>query len=195
MKRPIILASQSPRRRDLIQLLDRTVHCTSADLEEKVNAHEKPEAVVMGLAFQKLMAAFQQSEADLKALDGIWIGSDTVVTLDGVIYGKPEDEADAYRMLSNLSGKTHQVLTGVALYVPTQNTKLVFYETTDVTFRTLSNELIQWYLNTGDHRDKAGAYGIQNQGARLVRKIQGDFFNVVGLPVASIDEMLSQLSL
>lgn len=195
MNRPIILASQSPRRRELIQVLNRPVSCVSADMEEPINHGETPEAVVLALAFQKVMAAHKQNEADLKAEDAIWLGSDTIVALDGAIYGKPESDEQAKIMLRALSGKTHQVLTGVALYVPELQLKYVFYERTQVTFRMLDEALIDWYIASGEHRDKAGSYGIQQLGARLVKGIEGDFFNVMGLPVAAIDETLKQLAL
>lgn len=195
MNRPIILASQSPRRRELILVLNRPVSCVSADMEEPINHGETPEAVVLALAFQKVMAAHKQNEADLKAEDAIWLGSDTIVALDGAIYGKPESDEQAKIMLRALSGKTHQVLTGVALYVPELQLKYVFYERTQVTFRMLDEALIDWYIASGEHRDKAGSYGIQQLGARLVKGIEGDFFNVMGLPVAAIDETLKQLAL
>lgn len=195
MKRGIVLASQSPRRRELIQILERPVVCVSAEMEEIVAEHETPEAVVMALAFEKVMAAYEQAEDSLKREDYIWLGSDTIVALDGVIYGKPVSDEHARQMLSALSGKEHHVLTGVAFYVPKLNLKYVFYERTRVRFRTLEDELINWYIASGEHKDKAGSYGIQNLGARLVRSIEGDFFNVMGLPVAAIDETLKQLAL
>lgn len=195
MKRGIVLASQSPRRRELIQILERPVVCVSAEMEEIVAKHETPEAVVMALAFEKVMAAYEQAEDSLKREDYIWLGSDTIVALDGVIYGKPVSDEHARQMLSALSGKEHHVLTGVAFYVPKLNLKYVFYERTRVRFRTLEDELINWYIASGEHKDKAGSYGIQNLGARLVRSIEGDFFNVMGLPVAAIDETLKQLAL
>lgn len=195
MNRPIILASQSPRRRELIQILNRPVTCVSAELEEKVNASESPEAVVLALAFEKVMAAFNQSIAEIQQQDAVWLGSDTIVALEGQIFGKPTSDDDAISMLKKLSGKKHQVLTGVALYAPSQNLKYVFYEVTQVTFRELDQSLIDWYIASGEHSDKAGSYGIQNLGARLVKCIEGDFFNVMGLPVAAIDETLKQLAL
>lgn len=186
----IILASQSPRRKELIQVLDRPFKTFSVDLEEKVIPGESPEQVVMSLAFEK-------AEAACKALgeDGIYIGSDTIVSLNGEIFGKPIDRQDAKEMLEKLSGKTHQVFTGLALIDPVGKHKQVIYVKTDVVFRTLSEELIQWYLNTGEPFDKAGAYGIQGFGSRLVTSISGDFFNVVGLPVVALDQLLTQFAL
>lgn len=195
MNRPIVLASQSPRRRELIQVLNRPVSCVSADLDEPMNDDETPEAVVLALAFEKVMAAYKQNEGIANAEQSIWIGSDTIVAQDGIIYGKPVSDDHAEHMLKQLSGKTHQVLTGVALYVPELKLKYVFYERTEVTFRELDQALIDWYIASGEHRDKAGSYGIQQLGARLVRGIKGDFFNVMGLPVAAIDETLKQLAL
>lgn len=195
MNRPIVLASQSPRRRELIQVLNRPVSCVSADLHEPMNDDETPEAVVLALAFEKVMAAYKQNEGIANAEQSIWIGSDTIVAQDGIIYGKPVSDDHAEHMLKQLSGKTHQVLTGVALYVPELKLKYVFYERTEVTFRELDQALIDWYIASGEHRDKAGSYGIQQLGARLVRGIKGDFFNVMGLPVAAIDETLKQLAL
>lgn len=169
--------------------------CVSAELEEKVNESETPEAVVLALAFEKVMAAYAQASEELQSQDAIWLGSDTIVALEGQIFGKPSSDKDAISMLTKLSGKKHQVLTGVALYVPSHNLKYVFYEVTQVTFRELDQSLIEWYIASGEHSDKAGSYGIQNLGARLVKSIEGDFFNVMGLPVAAIDETLKQLAL
>lgn len=186
----IILASQSPRRKELIQVLDRPFKTFSVDIEEKVIPGERPEQVVMSLAFEKAEAASRALEED-----GLYIGSDTIVSLEGLIFGKPVNREDAKLMLTQLSGKTHQVYTGIAIIDPLEKRKQVTYVKTDVVFRVLNEELINWYLDTNEPFDKAGAYGIQGFGSRLVHSISGDFFNVVGLPVAALDELLTQFAL
>lgn len=188
--KPLILASQSPRRRELIKLLDRPFEILSVEIDEVVRPGDTPEQVVCALAFEKAFAAASHSH-----LSGCFIGSDTVVAIDGAIYGKPDNRQGAKAMLESLSGRTHQVFTGVALVDLEMNIKVVKAVCTDVVFRTLTDELIEWYLDTGEYDGKAGAYGIQGFGARLVEGIHGDFFNVVGFPVAAIDQMLTELAL
>lgn len=190
MSECILLASQSPRRRELIQLLERPVEFLSVDLLEEVRPNESPEQVVMALSFEKAYAAFEEKKGEY-----IYVGSDTVVSLDGCIYGKPSSVEDARQMLQNLSGREHDVFSGIAIVAPHKNIKYVTYVQTKVTFRNLSSELIQWYLDTGEAFDKAGAYGIQGKGARLISKISGDFYNVVGLPIGVLDELLTQFAL
>lgn len=186
----IILASQSPRRKELIQVLNRPFKTFSADICEVVNEGESPEQVVMALAFQKAHEAVKTLNED-----AVYIGADTVVSLNNEIFGKPSDRQEAYDMLKALSGKKHQVFTGLAVIDPKKGIKYTCSVKTDVYFRELEASLIEWYLDTGEANDKAGAYGIQGFGSRLVHKIEGDFFNVVGLPVVTLDELLTQFAL
>lgn len=180
----LILASGSPRRQELLKLIaeDFTVHPVDAD-----------ETLPQGMPVE-MAAAFL---ADLKAKeaarlfpDDIVIGCDTVVILGDEIMGKPRDREDAHRMLRALSGESHSVLTGTSLYHGKQTS--VFTTETLVTFYPLSDAEIEAYLDTGEPFDKAGAYGIQGKGALLVQGIEGDYFNVVGLPVAALSRALRQ---
>ena len=180
----IILASGSPRRQELLKLVTEDFEICPVDADETI-----PEGMPVQMA-----AAFL---ADLKASscaklfpDKIVIGCGTIVVHEGEMMGKPKDREDAFRMLRRLSGEVHSVLTGVSLYYNTQTT--VFTTETSVEFYTLSNDEINAYLDTGEPFDKAGAYGIQGKGSLLVRGIEGDYFNVVGLPVASLSRNLKQ---
>jgi septum formation protein len=188
--KPLILASQSPRRRELIKLLDRPFEVVSIEVDEIVREFESPEHVVCALAFEKAFAAVSRDHEF-----GCYIGSDTVVAIEGKIFGKPLNREEAKAMLLTLSANTHQVYTGIALIDQERNIKVVKAVRTDVVFRELTDSLIEWYLNTGEYDGKAGAYAIQGYGSRLVDSIHGDFFNVVGLPIATIDQMLTELAL
>ncbi len=180
----IILASQSPRRRALLEqmgITDFTV--LPARGQEDMSAELTPEHLVETLALNK-----GREVAARTAAGNLIIAADTVVALHGEVLGKPQDEADAYRMLQLLSGETHAVHTGVAVLWDGQ--ALCEHETTLVRFRTLSDREIRAYIATGEPMDKAGAYGIQGRGAVLVEGIQGDYCNVVGLPVCRLSRML-----
>lgn len=174
----IILASASPRRKELLTLAGVDFTVKVADVEEIIPENAGPDEVVKSLSLQKAQAVATENP------DSIVIGSDTVVALDGVILGKPKDEADAVRMLSTLSGRRHTVYTGVAL-ISGEKVKN-FCEATEVEFYDLTKEEIEAYVATKDCMDKAGAYGIQSKGCILIRKIDGDYFNVVGLPVSRV---------
>jgi len=180
----LILASASPRRQELLQRIttDFTVHPVDAD--ETLPAGMPTELAASFLADVKAQAAAKLFPDDLV------IGCDTIVTMDDEIMGKPRDREDAFRMLRRLSGETHKVMTGVALYCEGKST--VFTSETLVTFYPLSDAEIEAYLDTGEPFDKAGAYGIQGQGSLLVERIEGDYFNVVGLPVSALSRALAQ---
>ena len=178
-----ILASGSPRRQELLKLVTEDFAVCPVDVDETL-----PEGMPVEMA-----AAFL---ADKKAAAGavlypenIVLGCDTVVLLGDEIMGKPKDRDDAFRMLRALSGETHSVLTGVSLYLGKQTT--VFTSETMVTFYPLTDAEIEAYLETGEPFDKAGAYGIQGKGSLLVERIEGDYFNVVGLPVAALSRQLA----
>lgn len=181
----IILASQSPRRQELLKLLRSNFEIQVSDVDETFPAGMEPAQVVEGLAARKARAVH-----DLRP-DTAVIGADTIVVIDGDILGKPADRSDAEAMLRRLSGRTHQVYTGVAICAPGRME--VFSCCTDVCFAALSDEDVSWYLSTDEPYDKAGAYGIQGYGARLIEGIHGDFFNVMGLPVCELSKYLRKM--
>ncbi len=174
----IILASASPRRRELLTLAGVAFTVETADTDETVPASASPEETVRMLSRRKAEAVAQ------KHPDAAVIGADTVVEIDGRILGKPADDAQAKQMLAMLSGRTHHVHTGVTILRGEKG--VTFHRTTAVTFYPLTASEIDAYVATGDCRDKAGAYGVQSRGCMLVEKIDGDYFNVVGLPVAAV---------
>lgn len=186
-----ILASNSPRRRELIERIDPETEFLSGNVDEYLPEGISPEKAVIMLAEKKaLCAGGLLTAAERK--DATVIGCDTAVALGDRIYGKPADEADAARMLAELSGKTHQVYTGVCL-LGEDKRHISFAEKTDVTFRRLDPKEIIAYVQTGDPMDKAGAYGIQGGGAAFVDNYVGDFDNVVGLPVRRLKKELEAL--
>ena len=173
----LILASSSPRRKELLENLHLTFEVFSCNVDESFNPALTPEEIVMELSSRKAKAVSKQKPASFI------IGSDTVVVLEGTVLGKPKDRADALTMLQSLSGKTHAVYTGVAIITPEEK-EIQFYVKTDVVFWELSDEEIEAYIHTGEPFDKAGAYGIQGIGSMFVKEIHGDYFAVVGLPVS-----------
>ena len=172
----IILASASPRRRELLAQAGFEFEVVTSDVDEVIDPSLTPDKLVMSLARQKAQAV-AQNRADCAV-----IGSDTVVVLDGKVLGKPRDEADAVRMLESLSGRKHEVYTGVCIAFAGETH--CFFERTSVNFCELDGEQIKAYVATGEPMDKAGAYGIQGKGCVLVEGIEGDYFNVVGFPVS-----------
>ncbi|MCQ6273523.1 septum formation inhibitor Maf [Bacillus sp. V3B] len=172
----LILASSSPRRKELLENLQLSFNTVSSDVDEHYDPEWKPDRIVMELAFRKAKFVFKDYPASFV------IGSDTVVVNDNHVLGKPQNREEAFSMLKSLSGKTHSVYTGVAIVTPTN--EQTFFEKTDVVFWELSDEEINKYLDTGEPFDKAGSYGIQGFGRLLVKGITGDYFSVVGLPVA-----------
>lgn len=190
----LILASASPRRRELLQAAGIPFTVQATDIPEVPADGEQPRAFAERLAREKAHVIAQQHP--LEAV----LGADTVVVVGGLILGKPEDAPDARRMLRMLSGKTHEVITAVCLISPNQlatgNRQLatespdVRSESTQVTFAPLSDADIEFYISTGEPMDKAGAYGIQGVAARWIPRIAGDYSNVVGLPVALVCQML-----
>ena len=181
----IILASASPRRRELLKNITDDFTVRVSDADESTVGGLSPEQTVRALAELKADAVYAGNEEE------IIIAADTVVAADGQILGKPRDEADAFAMLKMLSGKTHEVFTGVCIRTPAAQT--VFSERTEVEFYPLSDDEITAYIKTGEPSDKAGAYGIQGKGCLLVKRINGDYFNVVGLPVAALSRELKKL--
>lgn len=188
----IILASASPRRKELLEQIGLTFQVIVSQVEEKVTT-DIPCQVVEQLSEQKaeaVLSQLQKAETEsLKQEEVLVIGADTIVAAEKEILGKPKDEAEAVKMLQQLQGKTHQVYTGVTLLHRDRMGKLekkVFSEATRVTFYPMSQEEILTYTATGDPLDKAGAYGIQGFCARYIQGIEGDYNNVVGLPVGRL---------
>ena len=183
----IILASQSPRRRTLLEQMGlRDFRVVSPDIEEHMERELPPEELVRRISLEKALAVQAQ-----EGPGPIIIAADTVVALDGAVLGKPEDELEAFKMLSTLSGCRHQVYTGLTV-LHGEERHTVSEETT-VTFRELTGEEIDRYIATGEPMDKAGAYGVQGYGALLVERIQGDYYNVMGLPVCRLGLLLREL--
>ena len=174
----IILASAAPRRRELMELAGYDFEVICADIVEAVPENVQPQEVVMSLALQKAQAVAKDHRKSAV------VGSDTVVALDGKILGKPRSEKEAAEMLRSLSGRSHKVYTGVAIVCGEKVTS--FFEETEVEFYPLTDQEILDYVATGEPMDKAGAYGIQGRGAVLVKRINGDYFNVMGLPISKV---------
>lgn len=188
----IILASASPRRQELLQLLGIEFRVVPSDFDEKSAVAWPPEAHVMESAGGKAADIASRIE------DCVVIGADTVVVVDDRILGKPSDPDDARRMLSLLSGRSHYVYTGLAVILHSEG-KTVHaardFVRTEVCFGELSDATIDHYVATGEPLDKAGAYGIQERGSLLVEGIVGDYFNVVGLPIYRLSRMLTEVGI
>lgn len=183
-----ILASQSPRRKELLARVVSDFDVRVSHVEEVVPVGLQPQEVVIYLAKIKAEAVAKELKQEQPAQRFAVIGADTVVALDHQIMGKPKDRADCVRMISALSGREHAVYTGVAVVVDGRTES--FYERTAVRLLQLSDEEINWYASLDEPYDKAGAYGIQGYGSLLVEGICGDYFNVMGLPVASLRRRL-----
>lgn len=184
----LILASASPRRAELLRAAGFDFDVVVTDVDESIREGERPRDYVRRLAAEK-------SAAGLKACttsDVVVLGSDTTVAIDDEILAKPVDDADAASMLRRLSGRTHEVMTGVSLRHGAYEIGRV--ETTTVEFAKLTDEDISWYVGSGEGRDKAGAYAIQGLASRFVPRIDGSYSNVVGLPVACVLELLREIS-
>ena len=181
----IVLASNSPRR---IEMIKKYVDIITyiPDIVEKVNYFDYPQTTVMKVAFEKALNVYLKYKEN-----ALIIAADTIVYLDEIM-GKPKDEAEAYKMLSLLSGKTHYVFTGICIIDTESSKKIVDYEKTQVVFNELTEGLIKRYLKTYEYLDKAGAYGIQGYGELLVKEIHGCYNNVKGLPIAKLNNLLSK---
>ncbi len=188
MNQALILASKSPRRRELLTQLGYLFTCLSADIDESIARQEKPADYVLRLALAKAQAILDVSDENTTVL-----GSDTCVLIDNEILLKPQNFADSQRMLTLLSGRQHQVLTAVAVINLQQ--QLSTLVKTNVFFKKLSPVEIQNYWQTGEPQDKAGSYGIQGIGGQFVTKIQGSYSAVVGLPLYETVELLSQVGI
>lgn len=190
---PLILASASPRRQELLRNAGIEFLVHAANVPEQIIPGESPEACVERLACAKARAAYEQRTAEQSRCSVL--GADTVVVIDGEgekeILGKPADAADAARMLQRLSGREHRVITGVCLLAPGPPPRMVIrHEVTRVTMSALTELEISDYVASGEPMDKAGAYAIQGRASRWIPKIEGCYFNVVGLPVSLVYHML-----
>lgn len=181
----LLLASASPRRRELIALLQKDFEYIAVDADESVEPDTDPAAAAESVAVRKALAAKELECAKGKYI----ISADTVVALDGKIYGKPADEEDAFAMLKTLSGREHEVFSGVCIISPSGRSTS-FCERSAVRFLELSDTDIREYIATKEPMDKAGSYGIQGYGSLLISGIEGDFFNIMGLPVSRLNRVL-----
>lgn len=183
----IVLASGSPRRRELLALITEEFTVCPADADETLHPGAPLEEEVVRLSLLKAQAAQRLHP------EAVCIGSDTMVTIDGLPLGKPADGAQAAAMLRRLRGRTHEVLTGLAVLPPAGAARTLCTRTR-VTFRAFDEEELAAYLATGEPLDKAGAYGIQGHGALLIEGIEGDYYSVMGLPVAGLHVILRQMA-
>jgi len=177
-KQKIVLASASPRRKEILEQMGFNVHVHPSDFNETSLCINQPEKFAVNAAMEKA------SVVAVNYPDLITVGADTVVTLDGILLGKPDDYKDAFLMLKRLSGQTHDVITGLSILCPEKKYSYSGFEKTGVTFRVLTDEEIHIYLSRHKPFDKAGAYGIQDLTVPLVSNIRGCYFNVVGFPVS-----------
>lgn len=187
----IVLASGSPRRRELLSHLKIDFRVTTSEVSEDVEVDLQPSEIVEQLSLRKA-----QKVAEIE--QNAWvIGADTIVVLDGEILGKPEDQADAYAMLRRLQGNQHQVFSGISIVEVRDGAIQRFisrHAMTHVWMKTLSDRRIQWYIETGEPMDKAGSYGIQGYGASFIEKIDGCYFNVVGMSLALLTDLMEELA-
>lgn len=181
----IILASASPRRRELLKLIYPDFDVVTAEVDESTSIKD-PAKMVEELALRKAAAVAAIHP------DSIVIGSDTVVSINGEVLGKPADKDDAFAMLKKLSGKTHSVFTGVAAIYGSPRSAVC---KTDVTFADMSDEDIRWYIETDEPMDKAGSYGVQGYASRFIDRIDGCYFNVMGLPIRTLYTLLTSSGL
>ena len=181
----LILASQSPRRQELLKLFRRPFVVEAADVDEKMDDSQPAFSEVARVSRRKAEAVAREQE-------DVVIAADTIVVCDGQILGKPKSTEHAVQMLTMLSGRAHQVMTG--LTVVRGNAVVNCTEVTDLWFRKLSRKEIEDYVATGEPMDKAGAYGIQGGAALFVQRLEGDYYNVMGLPVCRLWQMLGQIA-
>jgi septum formation protein len=182
-KRKFTLASRSPRRMELLKEANIDFEVKTPKINEE-NVSKNPKQHVLRLSRMKAESVLPEVEG------GLVLGADTIVVLNGEILGKPKNQKEAKRMLEKLSNREHKVYTGLTLIDKEKKKTISDYECTEVKFNSLSSEGIDSYISTGEPTDKAGAYGIQGRGSRLVREIKGPLDNVIGLPMGKLEEML-----
>ena len=183
----IILASKSPRRKELLEKCNLPFVCEPADIDESLNQNLSLQEAIKELSYRKANAILANHP------DCIVIGSDTIVTLNGKVLGKPANEKIAFEMLKSLQGNTHQVITGICILSKNRNFQDVV--TSNVTFDSMSDEEILAYIQTGECLDKAGSYGIQGYGGRYITHIDGDYYAIMGLPLHIVYEELKHIGL
>ena len=181
----LILASASPRRKELLGLYGIPFTVRAADIDETMDPDKPPFDEVARLSREKALAVPREPE-------DVVVAADTIVVCDGIVLGKPRDEAQAIEMLSLLSGRAHQVMTGCTVLRGQKDE--TFTEVTDIHFRPLSPGEIRRYVATGEPMDKAGAYGIQGGAALFCQRMEGDYYNVMGLPVCALGQVLKQIA-
>ncbi len=184
--RPIILASGSPRRASLFELMGLQFEVQVSDVDENSEEYLVPEVHVLELSYKKASKVAEVSN------DGLIVGADTIVVLDDETLGKPSDRKDAHKILRRLSSRTHAVYTGYTIIEKPSGRSTSEYARTEVTFRELTDIEIEAYIATGSPMDKAGAYGIQDHGALFVTKVEGCFYNVMGFPITSFYQTLTR---
>ncbi len=183
----LVLASSSPRRKELLRQIGLNFDVIPSSVPEEWEENSPPREVARKLAMDKAV------DVATRLSSGIVIGADTIVVLEGSILGKPRDTDDAFKILSELSGNSHEVITAVALIETETGRTITFDATTRVFFREVTDRELHAYIETGEPMDKAGAYGIQGKGILFVRRIEGCYTNVVGLPITDLAEKLSKL--
>jgi septum formation protein len=197
----IVLASASPRRAELLRAAGYAFETLVVDLDESLRPGDTPETYVRRLAMEKSAQALAAIETSNRTsspddpegiADIVVLGADTTVVVDDTILGKPRDDGDARSMLRRLSGRTHRVLTGISLRFREQEVGRV--ESTTVEFSVLGETDIEWYVTSGEGRDKAGAYAIQGLASRFIPRIDGSYSNVVGLPLAAVHELVAEIA-
>lgn len=193
--RHLILASSSPRRQQLIRTLRLPVTVHTADVDESYPEGSEPSEIVEQLALRKASAVYRKVKSENSAKSGVIIGADTIVACRGIVLGKPRDRAHARDMLRMLQGTTHEVYSGLALIDAETGRTRLGHRKTEVRMKPLDPERIARYAATGEPDDKAGAYAIQGLGALLIDAIDGCYFNVVGLPLSLLDEMLAEFGI
>ena len=179
----IVLASGSPRRKEILENMNLKFDIIKSEIEETIVENESPEELVKRLSYEKA------HDIASKNLDSIVIGADTIVVLNNNVLGKPKDEDEAFNMLKQMSGKEHDVITGISILCLGLKKEINDYCVSKVKFKNLSDEDIYSYIETGECMDKAGAYGIQGLGGLFVEYIKGDYFNIVGFPISSASEI------
>ena len=184
MNKKLVLASKSPRRKELLELAELEFETFAAEVDETLDETKPLKEELKRLALKKAKEVLKSYP------DCVVIGADTTVAVDDVILGKPKNDEDAKEMLRKLSGRRHEVFTSCALC--DADHEVAWINAAEVEFYELDDQMIDWYLSTGDHRDKAGAYGIQSKGALLVKGIHGDFYTVMGLPIAEVIRKLEE---
>ena len=190
---PLVLASSSPRRVQIMESIGLHARVMASDADESFDASSPPADIVMKLAKLKVETVARRISADGQT--SIVIGADTIVVVDGYILGKPVDRLDALHMLNQLQGRQHEVYTGVTLVDAATGRTLSNYRMTKVWMKGCESEALRRYVDTGEPMDKAGAYAIQGLGAKLVESIEGCFYNVVGMPVSLLCDMLTEFGI